>query len=478
MYRSLAYVVAAASLIGGCVEQQNDMPSEEDIKAAHEHVLTAPPATIQHPSEGQLEDKLEYLGMDVDTDVVTPGKAFTLTHYWKVLAPVGDDWKVFVHLETPDSKKNHLNADHVPIGGKYPVSLWKKGEIIRDIHRVSVPQSWPGNEVDIYVGAWKGPLRLKATKGNHDSENRILAVKLPVQSAAGAAEKKRIVAKKVKNGAIKLDGKLSEKEWDDAPSTGDFVRTMDGQAADQKTEAKLLWDDKNLYVAFVNDDKDIWTTLDKHDDKLWTQEADEMFIDADGDGKTYVELQVNAKGATFDSYLPAYRQNQNDWDAGMKAGVNIEGTLNKRDDEDKRWTVELAIPLDAARGKEKEMKNVPPKVGTEWRVNFFRMDQPNGRPQSGTGWSAPMVGDFHALDKFGVLVFGDDKGHAPNAAGDKKGAEPAKKADATPATPEGAKKGAATTPKEAGKKDEAKKEEPAKNIKSASKTALNPKSAE
>src|SRR6185312_16002281 len=155
-----------------------------------------------------------------------------------------------------------------------------------------------------------------------------------------------------------------------------------------------------------------------------------------------------------DSYLPTYRQNQNDFDAGLKAGVNIEGTINKRDDEDKRWTVELAIPLEAAKGKEKDMKNVPPKVGTEWRVNFFRMDQPNGRPQSGTGWSAPMVGDFHALDKFGVLVFGDDKGRAPNAAGEKKGAEPGKKAEATPAT-EGGKKGAATTPE---KKDDAKKE--------------------
>jgi len=480
MYRSLAYVVAAVSLVG-CVEQQNDMPSEEDIKAAHEHVLSAPPANIQHPSDAQLEDKLEYLGVDVDTDTVTPGKAFTLTHYWKVLNPVGDDWKIFVHLETPDSKKNHLNADHVPIGGKYPVSLWKKGEIIRDIHRVSVPQSWPGNEVDIYVGAWKGPLRLKATKGNHDSENRILAVKLPVQSGGPATEKKRIVAKKVKNGAIKLDGRLSEKDWEDAPSTGDFVRTMDGQPADQKTQAKLLWDDKNLYVAFINEDKDIWTTLDKHDDKLWTQEADEMFIDADGDGKTYVELQVNAKGATFDSYLPTYRQNQNDWDSGMKAGVTIDGTLNKRDDEDKKWTVELAIPLEAAKGKEKEMKNVPPKVGTEWRVNFFRMDQPNGRPQSGTGWSAPMVGDFHALDKFGVLVFGDDKGHAPNAAAtpakgeEKKGETPAKKAES--ATPE-KKSEKAAGEKAAPKAGEKAGEKAANPVKAASKQAFNPKTEE
>jgi Carbohydrate family 9 binding domain-like len=439
MHRTLAYVAAAALFIGGCVEQQNDMPSEEDVKAAHEHVLSQPPEKIQHPNDGQLEDKLEYLGIDIDTDTVTPGKAFTLTHYWRVLNPVGDDWKIFIHLETPDSKKNHLNADHVPIGGKYPVSLWKKGEIIRDVHRVSVPQSWPGNEVDIYVGAWKGPLRLKTTKGQHDTENRLLAVKIPVQAAGSAVEKKRIVAKRVKNGAIKLDGKLDEKDWADAPSTGEFVRTMDGQPAEQKTQAKMLWDDKFLYVAFVNDDKDIWTTLDKHDDKLWTQEADEMFIDADGDGKTYVELQVNPKGVTFDSFLPTYRQNQNDWDAGLKAAVTVDGTLNKREDEDKKWIVELAIPLDAVKGKEKEMKNVPPKVGTEWRVNFFRMDQPNGRPQSGSGWSPPMVGDFHALDKFGVLIFGDDKAKAPNAAapaaegpkkaeGDK-GAPPAGKPD-------------------------------------------------
>ena len=106
---------------------------------------------------------------------------------------------------------------------------------------------------------------------------------------------------------MKLDGKLDEAVWKDAASTGDFVRTMDGMKPDQKTTAKVLYDDKNLYVAFEMEDKDVWSTLTKPDDKLWTQEAVEMFIDADGDGKTYVELQANPKGAIFDSYLPAYR---------------------------------------------------------------------------------------------------------------------------------------------------------------------------
>ena len=409
--RSLLFVTLAVAAVG-CVEQTPDGPSEDDIKAAKEHILSAAP-TPKYPINAELDDKLVYLGLDVDTDTVTPGKAFTLTHYWKVLKPVGDDWKLFIHLEAPDSKRSHLNADHVPINGKYPLSAWKAGDIIRDIHRVSVPPTWPANTVEIYVGLWKGPVRMSVKKGPKDSENRVLVVKLPI-SGQKEVDRKRLIARKIKNGAIKVDGKLDEKEWKDAASTGVFVRTMDGQPVDQKTEAKVLWDDKTLYVAFDVEDKDIWTTLDKRDEKLYSQEAVEVFIDADGDGKTYVELQTNPKGAIFDSYLPSYRANKNEWDSGMKVGVKVDGTIEKRGDLDRGWTVEMAIPLTDAKGMEKEMKNVPPIVGTEWRVNFYRLDMPQGKSQIGSAWSPPGVSDFHALDKFGVLVFGDDKGVAPN----------------------------------------------------------------
>jgi hypothetical protein len=37
-----------------------------------------------------------------------------------------------------------------------------------------------------------------------------------------------------------------------------------------------------------------------------------------------------------------------------------------------------------------------------------------GGRQTGTGWNPPMRGDFHALDRFGELVFADEKGVVPS----------------------------------------------------------------
>ncbi|MES1206303.1 MAG: hypothetical protein ABUS79_10240, partial [Pseudomonadota bacterium] len=54
---------------------------------------------------------------------------------------------------------------------------------------------------------------------------------------------------------------------------------------------------------------------------------------------------------------------------------------------------------------------LPPGLGDTWRMNMFRMDVPQGKPQQAVGWSPPLVGDFHALDRFGDLVFGDEKGN-------------------------------------------------------------------
>jgi hypothetical protein len=93
--------------------------------------------------------------------------------------------------------------------------------------------------------------------------------------------------------------------------------------------------------------------------------------------------------------------------------VKVDGTLNKRGDTDTGWSVEIALPLADVNGLETAGVKLPPALGDSWRINMFRLDAPEGKAQQASAWSPPLVGDFHALDKFGELVFADDKGQVP-----------------------------------------------------------------
>jgi hypothetical protein len=415
---SLFATVGAVS----CVEQDDEKPTADDMAVAKQNILTTAP-TPRYPVNADLDGKAIYLGLDVDPVPIDPGKEITLTHYWKVVAPLGGDgWRTFTHVEGP-GKQSFTNADHTPVKGKYPVSAWKVGDIVRDVHTVRLPGGWNKPTVEVYVGLWRGAARMPVKSGPHDAEGRILAASIPVGVKSTVPEPRKRYVARMTTKPPKLDGKLDDPAWADAPSTGAFVNTLTGAPAAQKTEAKLLWDKKFLYVGIDNADTDVWSNLTKRDDKLWTQEADELMIDADGNGRTYIELQVAPNGNVFDTYLPERRKYEDtinpkmkpfEWNSKMIAKVHVDGTLNKREDVDKGWTAELAIPLEDVKGMDdKSGVKLPPSPGDVWRINMYRMDIPQGKPQQAAGWSPPMIGDFHALDRFGELVFGDAQGNVP-----------------------------------------------------------------
>jgi len=413
------FAVPLCLLLLACVEQDEDKPTGEDMAVAKQNILTTAP-TPKYPVNADLDGKMIYLGLDVDHIPIEPGKDITLTHYWKVVAAPGSEWKTFTHLDGGGSNKNFINAEHAPVKGKYPVSAWKAGEIIRDQHTVRLPPNWAFPTVEVYVGLWRGGTRMTVKSGPHDGENRVLAATVPISAKPAVPEaRKRYVARMVTK-PLKIDGKLDEAAWAAAPSTGAFVNTMTGGAVPQKTEAKLLWDKKFLYVGIENEDTDVWAKLDKRDDKLWTQEADEIMIDADGNGRTYIELQVAPNGNIFDTYLPSVRRYEDSvdpklkpfsWNSKLTAKIQVDGTLNQRDDKDRGWTAELALPLEDVKGMDSASAvRLPPQPGDVCRINMYRMDLPKGHPQQAAGWSPPMVGDFHALSRFGELVFADETG--------------------------------------------------------------------
>ncbi len=89
----------------------------------------------------------------------------------------------------------------------------------------------------------------------------IAAFALLAQAAPPAVPRYEV---KRAQGRITVDGKLDEAAWNNAQVI-EFVFPWDAQTgAKQKTKARLLWDDKNLYVGYEAEDIDIGQLASGH----------------------------------------------------------------------------------------------------------------------------------------------------------------------------------------------------------------------
>lgn len=201
-----------------------------------------------------------------------------------------------------------------------------------------------------------------------------------------------------------IDGDLSDQAWLYADTISDFY-LFNLAKPTYSTKAKLLWDDENLYIAFECEDEDIWATMKNRDDPLWEEEVVEVYIDPSGTGKNYKEFEVNPLGTLIDLNIvepkngnPGDWRELRKWDAkGVKVAVKVNGTLENRNDKDRGWTVEMAIPLD-------NFAPYKPSIGSEWRLQLFRIDRSNtiSQPEF-SSWSP--TDTFHNPARFGRVLF-------------------------------------------------------------------------
>ncbi|MCL3781501.1 carbohydrate-binding family 9-like protein [Prolixibacteraceae bacterium JC049] len=177
--------------------------------------------------------------------------------------------------------------------------------------------------------------------------------------------------------SLMVDGNLNEPSWENAEWT-DYFQDIEGNKKPVprfKTRAKMLWDDNFLYIAAELEEPHIWGTLTERDCVIYHDNDFEVFIDPDGDTHGYYEFEMNALNTVWDLLLlRPYRDHTAVLDHfnfnGLKTAVNIHGSINNSKDEDKKWTVEIAFPLDAFEinsGKK-------PADGVQWRINFSRVE--------------------------------------------------------------------------------------------------------
>lgn len=209
---------------------------------------------------------------------------------------------------------------------------------------------------------------------------------------------------------ILVDGKLDDAMWRQAPWTSDFV-DIEGDRKPRpkyRTRAKMLWDDRYLYIAAELEEPDVKATLTEHDSVIFKDNDFEVFLKPRQDTPSYFEFEINALNTGWDLFLPKpYKeggQADNSWEIdGLKTAVNVQGTLNKPDDKDRGWTVEMAIPLRSFASKQP----VPlPKAGTVWRINFSRVQWTAGKPNEDNWvWSPQGLIDMHVPQRWGYLHF-------------------------------------------------------------------------
>ena len=224
--------------------------------------------------------------------------------------------------------------------------------------------------------------------------------------------------------SITIDGRLDEAAWNSAEWSSPFVDILGspGKTPLFQTRMKIVWNDEYLFLGAHLTEPDLWATIRTRDSVMYRDNDFELFIDPDGDGRKYVELEINALGTVWDLLLMrTYREGGpalTDWNIkGLQSAVRLEGTLNNPADRDSGWTVEIAIPW--ATFDTLGVMSVPPVPGDSWRMNFSRVEwklevidgryRKTGLPEDNWVWSPQGVINMHLPERWGNVVFTDSR---------------------------------------------------------------------
>lgn len=168
-----------------------------------------------------------------------------------------------------------------------------------------------------------------------------------------------------------------------------------------QTKLKLLYSDSGIYCLFHCEDKKITATMNADNMDLWHEDVVEAFFWTDEKFPVYFEYELSPLNYELPIMVPNNKGNFLGWLPWHYEGNRRikHATFIEKDGENVvSWTAEFYIPFVLLR----PLSNVPPKKGTKWRANFYRIDYDKGAVE----WSWQLTKtSFHDYERFGTLVF-------------------------------------------------------------------------
>jgi hypothetical protein len=203
--------------------------------------------------------------------------------------------------------------------------------------------------------------------------------------------------------------------WKNAALIPDLTPCITNPPLDQQSRAtsvRLLWTPKTLFVRFQCAAKEIYSPFTKTNDPLYKADVVELFLDAKGDSKQWLEVEVSPNNVVMQMMTTLTAEpgsdvnlilNQDilqrdfwpipDWTtAGLRTATSI-----KRDhDVVTGWITDISLPASVTLRR----LGLTSYAHLTMRANFLRYDYPNkpgsiGRELIPTDWAPVLLGCPH-----------------------------------------------------------------------------------
>ena len=159
----------------------------------------------------------------------------------------------------------------------------------------------------------------------------------------------------------------------------------------------MLYSKTGLYFLMEGTDKKLTAAMSEDYMDLWKEDVFEVFLWPDERYPVYFEyadLAPQSRAAdprflNFGGQFLGWRPWHYEGDRQIRKATSAIGGPKQSQAAIEGWRAEFMIPYTVLR----PLQNVPPKPGTTWRANFYRMDHDDGKE---TQWEWASVGpSFH-----------------------------------------------------------------------------------
>ncbi len=219
-----------------------------------------------------------------------------------------------------------------------------------------------------------------------------------------AAEKQPVMRLPFVDVDFEVTGEGKHPAWQAA--TWSSLQLRDDPHHDYTARAKMVYSAKGLYVLMEGSDKKLSASMAEDFMDLWKEDVFEFFLWPDESLPVYFEYEISPLGRELPILVPnsggdyfGWRPWHYEGERKIRKAVRIEGGEARTGAAITGWRAEVFVPFALL----KPLPNVPPRRGTRWRANLYRVDYDGDQM---TEWDWARVGkSFHDYQNYGTLLF-------------------------------------------------------------------------